>query len=108
MSTFHRTVGSQNWESRVNRAEDPHLKYQLKCKQEVKFFRKLNSSIETPQGRNLASKTMHNLSVLKDNMMSLKFIIFRHYKALEGLEGERVSNIIFYCESAVMVLRGLR
>ena len=66
---------------------------------EVKEFQKLNLIIDNLEHSNIISKSVEYLNVLKDIMTHLRTIVYKYFKRLKEIDGQKTANIKIYCQN---------
>lgn len=66
---------------------------------EVKEFQKLNLIIDNLEHSNIIGKSIEYLNVLKDIMTNLRTIVYKYFKRLKEIEGQKTANIKIYCQN---------
>lgn len=66
---------------------------------EVREFQKLNLIIDNLEHSNIIGKSIEYLNVLKDIMTNLKTIVYKYFKRLKEIEGQKTANIKIYCQN---------
>lgn len=66
---------------------------------EVKEFQKLNLIIDNLEHSNIISKSIEYLNVLKDIMTNLRTIVYKYFKKLKEIDGQKTANIKLYCQN---------
>lgn len=66
---------------------------------EVKEFQKLNLIIDNLEHSNIISKSKEYLNVLKEIMTNLRTIVYKYFKRLKEIDGQKTVNIKMYCQN---------